>query len=322
MIDWQKLWSEIATFFTDNVWRIVGFFATLLIGIILIKLIMLAFRKTFERTHMEKIAQQFILAIIKFLLWLALVLGLISIIGIELTGIVTALSAALLAVGMALQDNISNLANGIVIVSTRMFKKGDYIIVGGVEGSIVDINFLFTTLLTPDNKRVTLPNSTIVNSSVVNAGANKLRRVDFTFSVAYETDVELVKKIVIDCMHANGKIYDNDKYKPFCRLKTLNSSSIDFFANCWCDNEDYWDIYYYVTETVYNEFKKNNITIPYAQLEVRNRTDSVVMPFDPASLPQRKEKEREEEPKSGLENIMSKAEELRQKRLEEKNNKK
>lgn len=322
MIDWQKLWNDIVTFFSTNVWRIVGFFATLLIGIIVIKLVMLIFRKTFEKTHMEKIAQQFTLTIIKFLLWLALILGLISIIGIELTGIITALSAVLLAVGMALQNNIANLANGIVIVSTRMFKKGDYIIVGGVEGSIVDINFLFTTLLTVDNKRITMPNSTIVNSSVVNAGANKLRRVDFTFSVAYETDVELVKKIVIDCMHANGKIYDNEEYQPFCRLKTLNSSSIDFFANCWCDNEDYWDIYYYVIETVYNEFKKNGISIPYAQLEVRSRTDEVVMPFDRANLPARVEKEREEESKSGLESIMSKAEERRQKRLEKKNNKK
>ena len=81
--------------------------------------------------------------------------------------------------------------------------------------------------------------------------------------------------IVADVMRSNGKVYDNDKHKPFCRLKTLGASSIDFFANCWVDKEDYWDVYYYVVENVYNEFKRNNISIPYNQIEVRTRTDKV-----------------------------------------------
>jgi small conductance mechanosensitive channel len=241
---------------------------------------------------MEKIAQQFIMGAVKVFLYLILVLTLLSIIGIEVTGIITALSALILAVGMALQNNIANLANGIIIVSTKMFKKGDFITVGSVSGSITDINFFFTTLTTPDNKKVTLPNNTIVNSEVTNAGANKTRRVDWTFSVAYESDVEQVKKIILDVMNSNGKIYVNEGKKPFCRLKTLGASSIDFFANCWCDSEDYWDVYYYVVESVYNEFKKNDISVPFAQLEVRNRTDKVVMPFNKEALPERVEKVR------------------------------
>jgi len=232
---------------------------------------------------------------------LILILMLLSIIGIQISGIITALSATLLAVGMALQNNIANLANGIIIVSTKMFKKGDFITVGSVSGSITDINFFFTTLTTADNKKVTLPNNTIVNSEVTNAGANKTRRVDWTFSVAYESDVEQVKKIILDVMNSNGKIYVNEGKKPFCRLKTLAASSIDFFANCWCDSEDYWDVYYYVVESVYNEFKKNNISVPYTQLEVRNRTDNVVMPYDKNALPERVEKERKTEKHFDLE---------------------
>jgi hypothetical protein len=131
-----------------------------------------------------------------------------------------------------------------------------------------------------------------VNSSVINAGANPVRRVDFTFSVAYETDVELVKKIIIDVMKSNGKIYVEEGKMPFCRLKTLGSSSIDFFANCWCDTEDYWDTYYDVMENVYNEFKRNGISVPFTQIEMRNRTDKVVMPYNKEKLPQRVEKQR------------------------------
>ena len=193
-MDWNKLWNDITAFFTNNVWAIIGFFATLVLGLILIKIVYVAVKRIFARTKMEKIAQQFVLAIIKFLLYLVLILCLLSVAGVEISGIITAVSATLLAVGMALQNNIANLANGIIIVSGHMFKKGDYIIVEDREGSIVDINFLFVTLMTTDNKRITIPNSIIVNNAVVNSGANAQRRVDFTFSVAYESDVELVKK--------------------------------------------------------------------------------------------------------------------------------
>ncbi len=291
-MDWGKIWDSIVDFFKSNVWNIVLFFAVLFLGIAVIKIIINIMNKVFNKAKMEKIAQQFIMGAVKVFLYLILVLTLLSIIGIEVTGIITALSALILAVGMALQNNIANLANGVIIVATKMFKKGDWISVNGVSGGIVDINFFFTTVNTADNKRITIPNSAIVNSEVENAGANKTRRVDFTFSVAYETDVELVKKIVIDVMKSNGKVIDNDKNTPFCRLKTLGSSSIDFFANCWCDKEDYWDVYYYVVENVYNEFKRNDISIPYNQLEVRNRTDKVVMPFNKEPLQARVEKER------------------------------
>ena len=300
-MNWNKIWNSIVDFFAGNIWKIVGFFATLLIGVIVIKVIVNIMTRLFNKAKMEKIAQQFIRTIIKFLLYLILILMLLSIIGIQVSGIITALSAMVLAVGMALQSNIANLANGIIIVSTKMFKKGDFITVGSVSGSITDINFFFTTLTTPDNKKVTLPNNTIVNSEVTNAGANKTRRVDWTFSVAYESDVEQVKKIILDVMNSNGKIYVNEGKKPFCRLKTLGASSIDFFANCWCDSEDYWDVYYYVVENVYNEFKKNDISVPFAQLEVRNRTDKVVMPFNKEALPERVEKERKTEKHFDLE---------------------
>ena len=291
-MDWAGIWNDIVIYFETNVWNIVFFFVILILGIIIIKIILTVLRKVLSKTRMERIAQQFICTAVKFCLWLILILILLSQIGIQISGILTAISALILAVGMALESNMANLANGIVIVSNHMFKKGDYIIVDGVEGNITDINFLFTTLLTADNKKITLPNSTIVNSSVTNLGANAKRRVDFTFSVAYESDVELVKKIVTDVMKSDGRVYLDPA--PFCRLKTMNASSLDFSANCWCDNEDYWDVYYYVMEWVYNEFKRNKVSVPYNQLEVRERKDNVNAPVIGKKLPERVEKVRVE----------------------------
>ena len=301
-MDWYGIWNKIVTFFQNNIWNIAIFVGVLIVGVIFIKIMLNLSRKVMGKTKMEKIAQNFIYGFLKVGLYLILVLILLSIIGVQITGIVTALSALVLAVGMALQNNIANLANGIIIVSSHLFKKGDYIIVDGVEGSVEQINFLFTTIVTTDNKKITIPNSTIVNNSVVNSGANPKRRVDFMFSVAYESDVEKVKEIVINVMKSNGKVY-LDK-EPFCRLKFLGASSIDFAANCWCDSEDYWDVYYYVMENVYNEFKRNNISIPYNQLEIRSRTDEVTLPYNKAKLPERVEKERKKKKEQfDLENI-------------------
>ncbi len=298
----HRIWNDIVSFFNNNLWGIVKFFAVLIVGGIIIKIIINVSKRMLKRTSMEGITRGFIVAIIKFILYLILALSLLSTIGVEISGIVTALSAAVLAIGVALQNIIANVANGIVIVSSQMFKTGDFISIGSVSGSVANINFLFTTLSTSDNRRVTLPNSMLINNEVINYGTNATRRVDFTFSVAYESDVELVKKIVLDVMASNGNVRLDEGKMPFCRLKNLGASSLDFFANCWVDSEDYWDVYYYVMEHVYNEFKRNNISVPFNQLEIRDRKDEVTLPVLGTKLPERVEKERHVNEELDLEN--------------------
>lgn len=292
-MDWNAMWESIKNFFTNNGWNIVKFFAVLVIGIILIKLILNLSRKVLGKTKVPKMTYQFILLLVKVLLYLFLVLILLSIMGIQISGILTAFSAIILAVGVALENNISNFANGIILVSTQMFNAGDYIsIQDDVEGTIVSINFLFTTINTTDNKKITVPNSKLVNNSVSNYSAYSTRRVNMNFAVSYDSDVEKVKKIITDVMKSNGKVYLD---KPiFCRLKSLEDSNLNFYGYCWCDTSDYWDVFYYLQENVYNEFKRNGIDIAYNQVEVRNRTDTPPVYVDGDKLPERIEKVREE----------------------------
>ncbi|MCM1404704.1 MAG: mechanosensitive ion channel family protein [Prevotella sp.] len=299
-MDWQKIWNTVVDFFRGNVWNIVTFIAVLFVGVVAVKLLLNILKRMFRRTRLEPIAVGFILAIVKFLLYLILVMVLLEILGIGITWIVTAFSAAFLAIGLALQNNIANIANGIIIVSSGMFKKGDYIEVDGVEGSISQINFLYITLLTPDNKRITLPNSKILNDIVTNYDSNNTRRVNFEFEVAYESDVEAVKATVIECMQCNGKVRLDPA--PFCRLKTLGSSNLVFVGRCWCDREDYWSVYYDLTESVFNEFKRRGIAIAYDQIEVRQRTDQPANPVNGTGLPQRVEKKRVNKRHFDLEN--------------------
>lgn len=300
-MDWQKIWDTTVNFFRDNVWNILIFIAVLFFGIIAVKLLINILRRMLKRTHIEPIAIGFIMAIVKFLLYLVLVFVLLDILGISISWLVTAFSAAFLAIGLALQNNIANMANGIIIVSSGMFKKGDYIEVDGVEGSISRINFLYVTITTSDNKRITLPNSKILNEVVTNYDSNNTRRVNFEFEVAYENDVEKVKKIVLDCMKSNGKVRLDPE--PFCRLKTLGDHNLVFAGRCWCDREDYWTVYYDITETVFNEFKRCGVEIAYNQLEIRQRTDSPVNPVTGAGLPERVEKKRNKKRDFDLENV-------------------
>ena len=299
-MDWNKIWNSVTDFFTNNFWNIVMFFSVLVIGIIVVKIILNITKRLLRKTKIEKVTQSFLHHIIKFCLYLILILILLNIMGISISGLLTTISALVLAIGMALQNIITNIANGIVIVTTGMFKKGDFISVSGVDGSVLDINFLFTSITTTDNKKITIPNSDILNNPVTNYGANPTRRVDFSFDVAYESDVELVKKVILDVINSNGKVR-GDK-EPFCRLKLLESSSIKFVANCWVDSEDYWDVYYYVVENVFNEFKRHNISIPYNQLEIRERKDNVKMPVIGDGLKSTDKKVRVKSDKIDLEN--------------------
>lgn len=284
--------SDVISFFSSNVWSIIWFAVTLLLGILIIRLILGVLKRIFKRRNTEYIAQSFILSVVRFCLYFVLVVVLLSEIGIAVSGLVAAMSAVVLAVGVALQNNIANLASGIIIVSSHLYKKGDFIVVDGKEGNVETINFLFTILYTLDKQKVIIPNSKITTESVVNVFTSPLRRVNFTFGVAYESDVELVKKTVIDVMLSNGLVKTDPA--PFCALKDLSASSIDFFAYCYCDAEDYWTVYYYVMENVFNEFKRNDVSIPFGQMEVRLRKDNVKMPVIGKGIPKRVEVKKEE----------------------------
>jgi len=287
-----EIWNKIISFFKENYANIFLFIGVILLGIIIITIVMRIIKFSFKKGRMEPITAKFFALIIRFVLLLTLILIALRVAGVEITGLTTAISAILLAIGVALKEAIANVANGIIVISSQKFKEGDYVIVNGVEGSIIDINFIFTTLRTPDSKQITLPNSAFVNNAVTNVGAFPTRRVTLELNVAYETDLVKAKKVVIDSINSCGLVRKDPA--PFCRLKSLDSSSIMLFTTFWVDNSDYWTAYYDVLETIYNEFKRNNISIPYQQIEVRERKDEVIMPVIGDKLPERVEKVRKE----------------------------
>lgn len=270
----------------------------ILIGYVIIKILLKVVRKIFNKSKMDKITISFLMSVLKCVAYIILILIVAQIFGISITGMVALLGAAGLAVGLALQDSLSNLANGIVIITTKPFHEGDYIQIGEIEGKVKNIRILTTALVTSDNKLVVLPNSKIVTSEIINYNVLGRRCVNFNFNVAYESDINKVREIIHSVIISNGKVLLEPQ--PFINIKSLDNSSINFVANCWCDAEDYGEVYYYVLNNVFNEFKKQGIVIPYNQLEVRLRNDNVTMPYNEENLPERVEKVREEKHENDL----------------------
>lgn len=189
-----------------------------------------------------------------------------STLGVELTSVMAILASAGLAVGLALQGALSNIAGGLIILVFKPFKVGDYIETQSLSGTVKEITIFYTILATPDNKRITLPNGSMTNASITNFSAEKTRRVDLTFSTSYDADIELVKSILIKLAENHPMVLKEPK--PMSRLASHGDSALNYILRVWCDNSNYWTVFYDLTEEVKKEFDRQGIEIPYPQLDV------------------------------------------------------
>ncbi|MBQ8003091.1 MAG: mechanosensitive ion channel, partial [Clostridia bacterium] len=185
---------------------------------------------------------------------------------VPLTSVVTVIASCGVAVGLALQGGLSNLAGGIIIIILKPFKVGDYIIEGGVEGTVEAIGIFYTTLLTPDNKRVIIPNGSLMNSTVTAVNQLDTRRVDFKFSVSYSSDIDKVRKVIAYVAENTDKVLLDKGVDIF--LSNHGESSIDFSVRVWSKTEDYWTVYFSINENVKKAFDKACIEIPFPQMDV------------------------------------------------------
>ena len=183
-----------------------------------------------------------------------------------MASLVTIIGSCAVAIGLALQGGLSNIAGGLMILIFKPFKVGDFISTNGYEGTVKSITMFYTTIVTIDNRSVQLPNGNLSNSNIVNLTSNKERRVDIDLSVSYNSDIEKVKKVVNKVMD-NHKLILQDKEK-FIRLNKHEESALIFTLRAWVNTSDYWTVYFDLMEEIKNEFDKNNIEIPYNQLDV------------------------------------------------------
>ena len=238
----------------------------LLIGLWIIKLVVKAFRKAMDKGGMDVSLQGFLAGLVSILLKALLFISVASMIGIATTSFIAILGAAGLAIGLALQGSLANFAGGVLILLFKPFKVGDFINAQGHAGTVEAIKIFFTTLKTPDNKTIIIPNGGLSNSSIVNFSTEARRRVDMTFGIGYADDIQKAKGILNRLIQTDTRILKDPE--PAVVVSELADSSVNFTVRAWCDAADYWGIFFDMQEKVKGAFDREGVTIPFPQQEL------------------------------------------------------
>lgn len=238
---------------------------TLVVGILAIKAVMRLLTRALERSKLEKAAYSLILSLAKVGLYLLLGMSLATSFGIDVTGVVALASVLTLAVSLALQNILTNVLGGFTLLTTHPFHSGDYVDIGGQSGTVTQIDMSYTRLVTPDNKVICIPNSTVLASEVVNYSANDTRRAEIKVSAGYDAPTQKV----IDAL-ALAATVDNALLEPapFAAVESYGDNAINYTLRFWAKTEDYWDAYFKVNQRVKDIFDEQGIPMTYPHLNV------------------------------------------------------
>ncbi|MBE6618035.1 MAG: mechanosensitive ion channel [Ruminococcaceae bacterium] len=238
----------------------------IVVGFALVKVLVnfIKKRKFFEK--MDVNAQSFLANLISAALKIVLVFTAVIVVGVPEASVLAIISSCGLAIGLALQGGLSNIAGGVVIMICRPFHIGDYIESSSASGVVKDIGLYYTKLTTVDNIDIVVPNSTISNATVKNLSTQADRRIDFDFNVAYNSDLDLARKVLLAISEKNDMVYNVPA--PEVYVAAHGESSVTIKLRVWCAAEDYWTVYFDMWEDVKKAFDQFEIEIPYNHLNV------------------------------------------------------
>ena len=258
--------KKLYPFFLALAYDIVIVIITLFIASQVIRLLSNMLDKFLKRINIDIAVRRFLLSTLKVALYALVALGLAERIGISSASIVAILGSAGVAIGLAWQGSLSNFAGGMIILFSHPFSRGDYIITPKAEGIVDTIGIIYTVLLTPDNKRISIPNGALANDVITNVTANDIRRIDIKVGVSYNTDIRKAKKLIKEAFDENGLILKNNDIVSY--VDDLASSAVMLGGMAWCKTGDYLTAKWAIVEEIKIKFDKNGIEIPYDQLEV------------------------------------------------------
>ena len=249
---------------------------TLVAGILVIKAVMRLLTRALEKSKLEKAAYSLILSLAKVGLYLLLGLSLATSFGIDVTGVVALASVLTLAVSLALQNMLTNVLGGFTLLTTHPFHSGDYVDIGNQSGTVTQIDMSYTRLVTPDNKVVCIPNSTVLASEVVNYSANDSRRAQIQVSAGYDAPTQKVIDALVLAATVDNALLEP---APFAAVESYGDNAINYILRFWTKTEDFWDVYFTVNQRIKDIFDEQGIPMTYPHLNVH---------FDQAYLDSRK----------------------------------
>lgn len=237
------------------------------IGVQIIKLVRKIVKKSLTRANADTGAVQFVDSFVKAALYVVLVFMIATSFGVDAASIIALVGSAGVAIGLAVQGSLSNLAGGVLLLLLRPFKVGDYIVAAsGHEGTVTEIQIFYTKLVTPDNKVIVLPNGNLSNNTIVNASAADTRRMDITVGISYGSDIKAAKEVLMEVLKNDEAVLKDKDMNVFVDL--LADSSVNLGVRCWFKGTDFWEGKWRVTENCKYALDRAGIEIPYPQVDV------------------------------------------------------
>ncbi len=247
--------------------KIILALVVLIVGNFVIKHILKLVKKSLKKSKLDEAVKKIAEKFIKALLYVVLIIAVVDILGVSMSSVIAILASCGLAVGLALQGALTNLAGGIMILIFKPFKLGDYIEGSGSEGVVKDISIFYTTLLTLDNKKVCIPNGDLMNANITNYSAEEIRRVDLDYKITNDADAEEVKRVLLAaCANTEGVLSDP---APFTRMSAVDDDTYIFTVRGWCKTASYWDTYFNLIENCSKALQENGIDDPEERIAVR-----------------------------------------------------
>lgn len=256
----------LADFIQNHTRGLVTFLLVLILGVLVIRIILAIAKKNVNKSKLKGAAGDFLISAFKVTLYLIYIIALLALLGVPTTSLVAMLSAFALAISLALQNTFSNMAAGLMIVSTKPFKEGDFVDIGGTTGTVETVTIFNTKLITPDNKEVFLPNNTVSTANVTNYSAKDTRRLDLVFSASYDASPAKVKETILSVIAKHPEIETTPA--PMVRLTEHGESSLNYVTRVWVKQADYWNVNFDLKEEVFDAFTAAGISVPYNQLDV------------------------------------------------------
>lgn len=238
----------------------------LAIGLWVIKAIRNGFGKLLDKRDIDSSLKPFLKSLLYNTLLVLLVLSVLGTLGVQMTSFIAIIGAAGLAIGLALQGTLQNFAGGVIILVLRPFKVGDFIDGGGHSGTVREIQIFNTVLMTPDNKKIIIPNGGLSNSSITNYSAEETRRVDLVFGIGYDDDIKKAKELLETIVSSDERVLKDPAHTV--AVSALADSSVNFVVRPWVKAADYWGVYFDLHEKVKLEFDKAGISIPFPQRDI------------------------------------------------------
>ena len=236
-------------------------------GLIAMKIVLKIMNKGLKVKRVDKTLHKFATSLVRVVMMVLILVMVLTALQVPTTSIVTTIGAAGLAIGLALQNSLSNVAGGFIILLTKTFKIGDYISINGEEGFVESISIMQTTILTMENKRVSIPNKLVTESVVINFTAMQKRRLELRFNIGYEDDHRKAMEIILNILSSRPDIM-RDPDEPMCVMEAHGDSAIVLLMRAWLPTEKYWAVRFEVIQTVKEEFDRHGITIPFQQVDM------------------------------------------------------